>query len=330
MNLPNKLTLLRVLLIPFFLLFMYLNIPFHFAIALVIFGIASITDALDGRIARSRNLVTNFGKFLDPLADKVLVIAALAVFVEFAEVNMSAIPFIIITAREFMVSGLRLLAANSGIVVAAGIWGKLKTAFTMVAIVAILLWLSLCGDLREKIGVMYGNPETTPGGRALKFYSSVRIEVRKGEVIKSGTDVIGACTRCKIVKNKVAPPFKECEFDLMYGSGISRTGEVLDLAVDLDIIKKGGSWFSYKDQKLGQGRDNVKELLQNDENLMKEIEEQILARKDELKAAAPKKSKPAEAVSAADKPVSGGAAVSDDDVLASFDENFEEFTPAEE
>ena len=146
MNLPNKLTLLRVLLIPFFLLFMYLNLPFHFAVALVIFGIASITDALDGKIARSRNLVTNFGKFLDPLADKVLVIAALAVFVEFKEVNMSAIPFIIITAREFMVSGLRLLAANSGIVVAAGIWGKLKTAFTMAAIVAILFWLSLCFD----------------------------------------------------------------------------------------------------------------------------------------------------------------------------------------
>ena len=124
MNLPNKLTLMRVFLIPFFLLFMYLNLPFHFLLALVIFGIASITDALDGKIARSRNLVTNFGKFLDPLADKVLVIAALAVFVEFKEVNMSAIPFIIITAREFMVSGLRLLAANSGIVVAAGIWGK--------------------------------------------------------------------------------------------------------------------------------------------------------------------------------------------------------------
>ena len=147
MNLPNKLTLLRVLLIPFFLLFMYLNIPFHFAIALVIFGAASITDALDGKIARSRNLVTNFGKFLDPLADKVLVIAALAVFVELPEVRVGAVPFIIITAREFMVSGLRLLAANSGIVVAAGIWGKLKTAFTMVAIVAILLWLSLCFDL---------------------------------------------------------------------------------------------------------------------------------------------------------------------------------------
>ena len=146
MNLPNKLTLLRVLLIPFFLLFMYINVPFHYAIALVIFAAASITDALDGKIARSRNLVTNFGKFLDPLADKVLVIAALAVFVELAEVNMGAVPFIIITAREFMVSGLRLLAANSGIVVAAGIWGKLKTAFTMVAIIAILFWLSLCFD----------------------------------------------------------------------------------------------------------------------------------------------------------------------------------------
>ncbi|WP_455529533.1 CDP-diacylglycerol--glycerol-3-phosphate 3-phosphatidyltransferase [Ruminococcus sp.] len=147
MNLPNKLTLLRVLLIPFFLLFMYLDVPFHYAIALVIFGAASITDALDGKIARSRNLVTNFGKFLDPLADKVLVIAALAVFVELPEIRVGAVPFIIITAREFMVSGLRLLAANSGIVVAAGIWGKLKTAFTMIAIVAILLWLSLCFDL---------------------------------------------------------------------------------------------------------------------------------------------------------------------------------------
>ncbi|WP_297958602.1 CDP-diacylglycerol--glycerol-3-phosphate 3-phosphatidyltransferase [uncultured Ruminococcus sp.] len=147
MNLPNKLTLLRVVLIPFFLFFMYVDIPFHYAIALVIFGAASITDALDGKIARARNLVTNFGKFLDPLADKVLVIAALSVFVELKEVNMSAIPLIIITAREFMVSGLRLLAANSGVVVAAGIWGKLKTAFTMVAVVAILFWLFLCSDL---------------------------------------------------------------------------------------------------------------------------------------------------------------------------------------
>ena len=146
MNLPNKLTLMRVFLIPFFLFFMYVKIPFHFLLALVIFAAASITDALDGKIARKRNLVTNFGKFLDPLADKVLVIAALAVFVELADVNMGAIPLIIISAREFMVSGLRLLAANSGIVVAAGMWGKLKTAFTMVTIIAVLVWLSACND----------------------------------------------------------------------------------------------------------------------------------------------------------------------------------------
>ena len=129
MNLPNKLTLLRVILIPFFLLFMYIDFPFHYAVALVIFAAASITDALDGKIARKRGLVTNFGKFLDPLADKVLVIAALTVFVDLNDVNMGAIPLIIITAREFMVSGLRLLAADSGVVGAAGIWGKLKTAF---------------------------------------------------------------------------------------------------------------------------------------------------------------------------------------------------------
>ena len=146
MNLPNKLTLLRVFLIPFFLIFMYLDIPCHYLIALVIFAAASITDALDGNIARKRNLVTNFGKFLDPLADKVLVLAALAVFVEIPQIKVGAVPLIIISAREFMVSGLRLLAANSGIVVAAGIWGKLKTAFTMVTIIAALVWLSACGD----------------------------------------------------------------------------------------------------------------------------------------------------------------------------------------
>lgn len=146
MNLPNKLTLLRVFLIPFFLLFMYLDMPFNFLIALVIFSAASITDALDGKIARKCGLVTNFGKFLDPLADKVLVISALTVFVEFDCVNMSAVALLIIIAREFMVSGLRLLAADSGIVVAAGIWGKLKTAFTMVTIIAILFWLSVCYD----------------------------------------------------------------------------------------------------------------------------------------------------------------------------------------
>lgn len=146
MNLPNKLTLLRVFLIPFFLVFVYWKLPFHFLIALVVFAAASITDALDGNIARKHNLVTNFGKFLDPLADKVLVLAALAVFVELDEIKVGAVPLIIISAREFMVSGLRLLAANSGVVVAAGIWGKLKTAFTMVAIIASLFWLSLCYD----------------------------------------------------------------------------------------------------------------------------------------------------------------------------------------
>lgn len=146
MNLPNRLTLLRVCLIPFFLLFIYWKVPFHFLTALVIFAVASITDALDGKIARKRNLVTNFGKFLDPLADKVLVISALTVFVELPEINMGAIPLIIISAREFMVSGLRLLAADSGIVVAAGMWGKLKTAFTMVSIVVALVWLSVCYD----------------------------------------------------------------------------------------------------------------------------------------------------------------------------------------
>lgn len=146
MNLPNKLTLLRVFLIPFFLLFMYLDFTGHYTLALVIFAAASITDALDGKIARKYNLVTNFGKFLDPLADKVLVISALTVFVELDCVKMGAIPLIIIIAREFMVSGLRLLAADGGVVVAAGIWGKLKTAFTMVTIVGILLWLCLLFD----------------------------------------------------------------------------------------------------------------------------------------------------------------------------------------
>ncbi len=151
MNLPNKLTLLRVALIPFFLLFIYLDAPFHFLLALLIFAAASITDALDGKIARARNLVTNFGKFLDPLADKALVLSALTVFVELDEVNMGAIPLIIIIAREFMVSGLRLIAADSGVVVAAGIWGKLKTAFTMATIIAALFWLSVRYDFNFNI-----------------------------------------------------------------------------------------------------------------------------------------------------------------------------------
>lgn len=147
MNLPNKLTMLRVFLIPFFLLFVYFSFPFHYMLALIVFTVASITDALDGKIARERNLVTNFGKFLDPLADKVLVLAALSVFVELPQIHVGAVPLIIISAREFMVSGLRLLAADSGVVVAAGIWGKLKTAFTMVSIITSLVWLSARYDL---------------------------------------------------------------------------------------------------------------------------------------------------------------------------------------
>lgn len=147
MNLPNKLTLLRVIMIPIFLVFIYVDaIPVHFLLALIIFAAASLTDLADGKIARARGLVTNFGKFLDPLADKVLVITALTVLVELEEFQMSAIPLIIIIAREFMVSGLRLLAAEKGVVVAAGIWGKLKTAFTMVTIVGVLVYLTLVGD----------------------------------------------------------------------------------------------------------------------------------------------------------------------------------------
>lgn len=139
-------------------------------------------------------------------------------------------------------------------------------------------------QLREKIGVMYGNPETTTGGRALKFYASVRMDVRRVEAIKgAGNEFIGSRTKVKIVKNKVAPPFKEAEFDIMYGEGISKVGEILDAAVMLDIIKKSGAWFSYGDRRLGQGRDNVKELLKNDAEFCKEVEAQVIANTDKLK-----------------------------------------------
>ena len=127
-------------------------------------------------------------------------------------------------------------------------------------------------QLREKVGVMYGNPEVTTGGRALKFYASMRIDVRRIETIKGpGNEFIGNRTKAKIVKNKLAPPFKQAEFDIMYGTGISKTGEILDMAVEYDIIKKSGSWFSYGDERLGQGRDKVKELIQNDPALAEEL-----------------------------------------------------------
>ena len=130
-------------------------------------------------------------------------------------------------------------------------------------------------QLRMKIGVMFGNPETTTGGNALKFYSSVRLDIRRIGAIKNGDDVIGNRTRVKIVKNKVAPPFRKVEFDIMFGSGVSRSGEVLDKAVELEIIKKSGSWFSYGDTKLGQGRDAVKQLIGDNPELSEEIEIKI-------------------------------------------------------
>ena len=137
-------------------------------------------------------------------------------------------------------------------------------------------------QVREKIGVIYGNPETTPGGRALKFYASVRIEVRRGEVIKEGDKVIGAQTKCKVVKNKVAPPFKSCVFDMIYGQGISKMGEIIDMGVELGIIKKSGSWFSYNDMKIGQGRESVKKWLSENEDVRDEVEGKIRERADEI------------------------------------------------
>ncbi len=138
-------------------------------------------------------------------------------------------------------------------------------------------------QLREKVGISYGNPETTPGGRALKFYASVRIDVRKAEQLKEGGDVYGNHVKCKVVKNKVAPPFRTAEFDILYGHGISRTGEIMDYALQLDIIKKSGSWFSYNGEKIGQGKENVRKYLEDNKELLAEIEKQVRSSKlDEL------------------------------------------------
>ncbi len=197
-------------------------------------------------------------------------------------------------------------------------------------------------QIREKIGVMYGNPETTPGGRALKFYASVRMDVRRVEQIKDGGEIIGNRTKVKIVKNKVAPPFKECEFDIMFGEGISRTGEVLDLAVDLGIVKKGGAWFSYEDMKLGQGRDNAKIFLKEHPDIMKEFEDKIREamfmaesnpESDAAKAVAKKKTKLEEKAEAA-AGLSGGEEAesgysADDSDLGGSDDDFESFAPVD-
>jgi recombination protein RecA len=130
-------------------------------------------------------------------------------------------------------------------------------------------------QLREKVGVMYGNPEVTTGGKALKFYASVRIDVRKTEVLKNGSEVYGAHTKCKVVKNKVAPPFKVAEFDILYGTGISKSSEIIDMAIQLEILEKSGAWFYYEGDRLGQGKDNVRKYLESDRELMDKIEAQV-------------------------------------------------------
>lgn len=210
---------------------------------------------------------------------------------------------------------------------------KLTSVISKTNCVAIFI-----NQVREKIGVMYGNPEVTTGGRALKFYSSVRIEVRKGEAIKVNGEVIGARTKCKVVKNKVAPPFKDCEFDLMFGKGISRVGEIVDLAVDLDIIKKSGAWFAYGEGKIGQGRDNAKEYLTNNPAVMKEIEDKIkaeLASRNKEEEEQPKtEEKPAEetidVMAEAEKISKAAGTKKKTDPAADTsteDDNFDEFTP---
>ncbi|MBQ7391245.1 MAG: recombinase RecA, partial [Clostridia bacterium] len=138
-------------------------------------------------------------------------------------------------------------------------------------------------QIREKVGVIYGNPETTPGGRALKFFASVRIDIRKTEQLKDGNDVYGNHVKCKIVKNKVAPPFRVAEFDILYGKGISLSGEIIDFAIALDVTQKSGSWFSYNGERIGQGKDNVRKLIENTPDLMKEIENKVRALSEQAK-----------------------------------------------
>ena len=137
-------------------------------------------------------------------------------------------------------------------------------------------------QLREKVGVMYGNPETTPGGRALKFYASVRIDVRKTEQLKNGNDIYGNRVKCKIVKNKVAPPFKTAEFDILYGKGISKSGELIDMGITLGIIKKSGSWFSYNGERVAQGKDNTRKVFEDSPELMADLEEKVRSMSDKL------------------------------------------------
>lgn len=204
---------------------------------------------------------------------------------------------------------------------------KLTSVISKTNCVAIFI-----NQVREKIGMMYGNPETTPGGRALKFYASVRIEVRKGEAIKANSEVIGNRTKCKIVKNKVAPPFKECEFDLLFGQGVSRTGEVVDLAAELEIVKKSGAWYSYNGNKIGQGREAAKEYLKNNPETMKEIETQVMAKSDEIVLSSKSSKKDAEVQAAAAEAMENAENTEKTvlpDVDIDADDDFEEFTPVD-
>lgn len=192
-------------------------------------------------------------------------------------------------------------------------------------------------QIREKIGVMFGSPETTPGGRALKFYASVIIDVRKGEAIKVGNELVGSQTKIKIKKNKVAPPFKECEFDIIFGKGISRTGEVLDIATELDIVKKSGAWFSYNGNKLGQGRENSKKALEDNPELMKEIEEKIFENREALTAISKPSKKTSKLEQAAEAAANGETLSENSDMnyeeidpIVNAEDDFEEFTPADE
>ena len=183
-------------------------------------------------------------------------------------------------------------------------------------------------QIRMKIGVMFGNPETTTGGRALKFYSSVRIEVRRGEPIKDGGEIIGNRTKCKVVKNKVAPPFKTAEFDILYGQGVSKMGEIVDTAVDFDIIKKSGSWFSYNDMKIGQGREKVLDYLKNNPDICNEIEKKIrdevaknsslLDSHDDEDEAGRIETEGADSADTSEKPAKKPSAESDEDDYAEF------------
>ena len=178
-------------------------------------------------------------------------------------------------------------------------------------------------QVREKIGVMYGNPETTPGGRALKFYASVRIEVRRGEPIKDGSEIIGNRTKCKVVKNKVAPPFKSCEFDMIYGKGISKMGEIVDMGVELDIIKKSGSWFSYNDLRIGQGRESVMKWLPENPDVLNEIEAKIREKADQLFSANAEDESEEAPAETEEKPAAKKSAKKN--VVVEAEEDFEEF-----